>query len=73
MRAKWTKACDRRLARLISHIHNTSDHRQYCRVGNTAQHCRLGFLKTQTLLWTLKNRNQHQENSVCPEVEHSFP
>ena len=38
---KWTRACDRRLARLISYIHHTSDHRQYCHVGNTAQHCRL--------------------------------
>ena len=37
---KW--ACDRRLARLISYIHYTSDHRQYCHVGSTAQQCRLG-------------------------------
>ena len=33
---RWTQACDRRLARLISHIHYTSDHRQYCHVGNAA-------------------------------------
>ena len=26
---KWTKACDKRLARLISYIHHTSEHRQY--------------------------------------------
>ena len=38
---KWTQACDRRLARLISYIHHTNDFRQYCHVGNTAQHCRL--------------------------------
>ena len=38
---KWTTACDRRLARLISYIQNTSDYRQYCHVGKTAQHCRL--------------------------------
>ena len=36
---KWTQACDRRLARLISYIHYTSDYRQYCRVGTAAQHC----------------------------------
>ena len=29
---KWTRACDRRLARLISCIHRTSDYRQYCHV-----------------------------------------
>ena len=37
---KWTQACDRRLARLTSHIHYTSNYRQYCHVGNAAQHCR---------------------------------
>ena len=31
--AKWTQACDRRLARLISYIHHTNDFRQYCHVG----------------------------------------
>ena len=42
---KWTGACDRRLARLISYIHHTSDYQQYCHVGNTAQHCRLGLFQ----------------------------
>ena len=42
--AKWT-ACDRRLARLVSYIHHTSDCRQYCHVGNTAQQCRLGLFQ----------------------------
>ena len=28
--AKWTKSCDKRLARLISYIHHTSECRQYC-------------------------------------------
>ena len=37
---KWTPACDKRLARLMSYNHDTSDHRQYCHFGNTAQHCR---------------------------------
>ena len=38
---KWTKACDKRLALLIAYIHHTSEYRQYCYVGNTAQQCRL--------------------------------
>ena len=29
---KLTKPCDKRLARLISHIHHTSEFRQYCNV-----------------------------------------
>ena len=39
---KWTKACDKRLNRLISYIHHTSEYKQYCHVGNTAKQCRLG-------------------------------
>ena len=40
---KWTTACDKRLARLISYIHHT------CCVGNTAQYCRLGFFQDSDL------------------------
>ena len=36
----WTRACDKRLARLISYSHHTSGDRQCCHEGNTAQHCR---------------------------------
>ena len=39
---KWTKACDKRLARLISCIHHTCEYRQNCYVGNTAQKYRSG-------------------------------
>ena len=42
---KWTQACDTRLARLISYIHQTSDYRQCCHVDNTAHHCRLGLFQ----------------------------
>ena len=42
---KWTKACDKRLNRLISYIHHTSKYKQYCHVGNTAKQCRLGLFQ----------------------------
>ena len=42
---KWTKACDKRLNRLISYIHHTCESRQYCHVGNTAKQCRLGLFQ----------------------------
>ena len=29
---KWTKTCDKRLNRLISHIHHTCEYKQYCHV-----------------------------------------
>ena len=41
---RLTKACDTRSARLISYIHHTSQFKQYCYVGNTAQPCRIGLL-----------------------------
>ena len=45
---KWTKACDKRLNRLISYIHHTCEYRQYCYVGNLAKQCSLGlFLDSQ--------------------------
>ena len=42
---KWTKACDKRLNRLILHIHHTCEYKQYCHVGNTAKQCRLGLFQ----------------------------
>ena len=39
---KWTKACDKRLNRLIYYIHHTREYKQYCYVENTAKQCRLG-------------------------------
>ena len=42
---KWTRACDKRLARLISYIHHTNEFKQYCLVGNRAQQWRLGLFQ----------------------------
>ena len=39
---KWTKACDKRVSRLISYIHHTCDYKQYCHVWNNAKKCRIG-------------------------------
>ena len=74
---KWTQGGDRHLARLISCIHHTNDHRQCCYVGNTAQHLLIRvYFKTRTLLEFLKIRNQHQVEfcaflvlaRLCPSV-----
>ena len=46
---KWTKACDKRLNRLISYIHHTCKYKQYCYVGNTAKHADWDFFKTPIL------------------------
>ena len=42
---KWTKACDKSLARLISYIHHICEYMQYCFVGNTGHQCRLGLFE----------------------------
>ena len=42
---EWTKACDKRLSRLISYIH----YKQNCHVGHTAKQCRLDCFKTPIL------------------------
>ena len=39
---KWTKACDKRLNRLISYIHHTCEYKQFCYVGNTAKTMQAG-------------------------------
>ena len=49
---KWTQACDRRLARLITYIHHANDFRQYCHVMNehgTAFHT--GFVSGLRFCW----------------------
>ena len=42
---KWTKACVKRLNRLISYIHQTCENKQYCYVRNTPKQCRLGLFQ----------------------------
>ena len=54
---KWTKACDKRLCRLISYIHHTSDDKQYCHVGNTANNADSDCFKTPILREILRTQN----------------
>ena len=65
---KWTKACDKRLNRLISYIHHTSEYKQYCHVGNTAKQCRLGLFQTLILREILKIQNPLLEE-LCASLE----
>ena len=52
---KWTRPCDKRLARLISYIDHTSYYRQHCLVGNTARQCRLGLFQDSDFVGDLDN------------------
>ena len=62
---KWTRACDRRLARLISDIHFTNDYRQYCHVGNAAQHCRLGLFQDSDFAGDLEDSKSTSGGVLC--------
>ena len=62
---KWTQARDRRLARLISYIHHMNELRQYCHVGNTAQHCRLGLCQDSDCAGDLEDSKSTSERVLC--------
>ena len=62
---KWTQACDRRLARLISYIHHTYDYRQYCHVGNTTQHCRSGLFQGSHFAGDLQDSKSTSVRILC--------
>ena len=62
---KWTKSCGKRLARLISCIHHTSEYRQYCAVGNTAQQCRLGLYQDSDFAGDLQDSKSTSGGILC--------
>ena len=69
---KWTKACDRRLSRLISYIHHTCDYKQYCHVGNTVKQCRLGLLQDSDFAGDLEDSNSTSGGTLCIFGSHAF-
>ena len=62
---KWTKACDKRSARLISYIHHTCEFKQYCHVGNTAQQCRLGLFQDSEFAGDFKDSKSTSGGLLC--------
>ena len=65
---KRTRACDRRLACLISYIHHTSEFKQYCHVGNTAKQCRLGLFQDSDFAGDLEDSKSTSEE-FCAYLE----
>ena len=68
---KWTKACDKRLNRLISYIHHTSEYRQYCHVCNTAKQCKLGLFQDSDFAGDLEDSKSTSGDAFL-EVLHLF-
>ena len=69
---KWTKACDKRLNRLISYIHHTCEYRQYCHVGNTAKQCRLGLFQDSDVAGDLEDSKSTSGGTLCILGSHTF-
>ena len=69
---KWTKACDKRLARWISHIHHICEYRQYCYVGNTAQQCILGLFQDSDFAGDIEDSKSTSVGILCIFGRHTF-
>ena len=61
----WTRACDKRLARLISYIHHT------CK-GNIAKQCRLGLFQDFDFAGDLEDSKSASGETLCNFGSHSF-
>ena len=62
---KWTKACDKRLNRLISYIHHTCEYKQCCYVGNTAKQCRTGLFRDSDFAGDLEDSTSTSSGVLC--------
>ena len=69
---KWTKACDKRLNRLISFIPHTCENKQYCHVGNTAKQCRLGLFQDSDFAGDLEDSKSTSGGTLCVIGSHTF-
>ena len=69
---KWTKACDKRLSRLISYIHHTCDYKQNCHVGKTAKQCRLGLFQDSDSAGDLEDSKSTSVEHLCIFGSHTF-
>ena len=69
---KWTKACDKRLNRLISYIHHTFEYKQYCHVGNTAKQCRPRLFQDSDFAGDLEDSKSTSGGALCVFGSHTF-
>ena len=69
---KWTRACDKRVGRLISSIHHTRDHRQSCHVEYSAQHCKLGLFQVSDFACDLEDSKSTSGGILCIIGSRSF-
>ena len=63
---------DKRLNRLISYTHHTSEYKQYCHVGNTAKQCRLGLFQDSDFAGDLEDSKSTSGGTLCVLGSHTF-
>ena len=68
---KWTKACDKRLNRLIWYIHHTCEYKHYCHVGNTANNADWDF-QDSDIEGDLENSKSTSGGTLCIFGSHTF-
>ena len=69
---KWTKACDKRLNRLISYIRHTCEYKQYCYVGKPAKQCKLGLFQDSDFAGDLEDSKSTSGGTLCIFGSHTF-
>ena len=69
---KWTRTCDKHLARLISYIHHTCEFRQYCYVGNTARQCRSGLFQDSDVAGDVEDSKSTSGGLLCISGSQTF-
>ena len=69
---KCTKACDKRLNRLISDIHHTREYKQYCYVSNISKQCRLGLFQDSDFAGDLEDSKSTSGGTLCIFGSHTF-
>ena len=69
---KWTKACDKRMNRLISYIHHTVNTNSIAMWGNTAKQCRLGLFQDSDFAGDLEDSKSTSGRTLCIFGSHTF-
>ena len=69
---KWTKACDKRVNRLMFYIHHTYAYKKYCYVGNTAKQCSLGLFQDSDFARDLHDSKSTSGGTSCVCGSHTF-
>ena len=69
---KWTKACDKRLNRLISYIHHTCEFKQYCYVCNASKQRILGLFQESDFAGDLVDSKSTSLGTLCVFGSHTF-